>query len=155
GLGWRPHAEQVGQTGSRISPDVYIACGISGAIQHMAGIEGAKTLVAINTDEEATMVQRADYAIIGDLHEVVGAVNEEIVRRRGGAQLGPGSAKATSESNKALRISVGAGHLINYGTIVQTSFPISSRRQSWPLSNSHPKCAGRIRTCSATSTTHG
>ncbi|MGC2941754.1 MULTISPECIES: electron transfer flavoprotein subunit alpha/FixB family protein [unclassified Brevibacterium] len=83
GLGWRPHAEQVGQTGSRISPDVYIACGISGAIQHMAGIEGAKTLVAINTDEESTMVQRADYAIIGDLHEVVGAVNEEIVRRRG------------------------------------------------------------------------
>ena len=83
GLGWRPHAEQVGQTGSRISPDVYIACGISGAIQHMAGIEGAKTLVAINTDEESTMVQRADYAIIGDLHEVVGAVNEEIARRRG------------------------------------------------------------------------
>jgi electron transfer flavoprotein alpha subunit len=83
GLGWRPHAEQVGQTGSRISPDVYIACGISGAIQHMAGIEGAKTLIAINTDEEATMVQRADYAIIGDLHEVVGAVNEEIRNRRG------------------------------------------------------------------------
>lgn len=83
GLGWRPHAEQVGQTGSSISGDVYIACGISGAIQHMAGIEGAKTLVAINTDEEAAMVQRADYAVIGDLHEVVGAVNEEIVRRRG------------------------------------------------------------------------
>ena len=83
GLGWRPHAEQVGQTGSRISPDVSIACGISGAIQHMAGIEGAKTLVAINTDEESTMVQRADYAIIGDLHAVVAAVNEEIVRRRG------------------------------------------------------------------------
>ncbi|UVI36496.1 electron transfer flavoprotein subunit alpha/FixB family protein [Brevibacterium spongiae] len=82
GLGWRPHSEQVGQTGSRISPDVYIACGISGAIQHMAGIEGAKTLVAINTDAEATMVQRADYAIIGDLHEVVAAVNEEIVRRK-------------------------------------------------------------------------
>lgn len=83
GLGWRPHSEQVGQTGSRISPDVYIACGISGAIQHMAGIEGAKTLIAINTDEESTMVQRADYAIIGDLHEVVGAVNEEIRTRRG------------------------------------------------------------------------
>ncbi|GAA1855131.1 electron transfer flavoprotein subunit alpha/FixB family protein [Brevibacterium marinum] len=83
GLGWRPHAEQVGQTGSRITPDVYIACGISGAIQHMAGIEGAKTLIAINTDEESTMVQRADYAIIGDLHEVVGAVNEEIRNRRG------------------------------------------------------------------------
>ena len=83
GLGWRPHSEQVGQTGSRITPDVYIACGISGAIQHMAGIEGAKTLIAINTDEESTMVQRADYAIIGDLHEVVGAVNEEIRSRRG------------------------------------------------------------------------
>ena len=82
-LGWRPHSEQVGQTGSRITPDVYIACGISGAIQHMAGIEGAKTLIAINTDEESTMVQRADYAIIGDLHEVVGAVNEEIRNRRG------------------------------------------------------------------------
>ena len=82
-LGWRPHSEQVGQTGSRITPDVYIACGISGAIQHMAGVEGAKTLIAINTDEESTMVQRADYAIIGDLHEVVGAVNEEIRSRRG------------------------------------------------------------------------
>lgn len=82
-LGWRPHAEQVGQTGSRISPDVYIACGISGAIQHWAGVQGAKSIIAINTDEEATMVQRADYAIIGDLHEVVAAVNEEITRRRG------------------------------------------------------------------------
>ncbi|RBP62242.1 electron transfer flavoprotein alpha subunit [Brevibacterium sanguinis] len=82
-LGWRPHAEQVGQTGSRIAPDVYIACGISGAIQHWAGVQGAKTIIAINTDEEATMVQRADYAIIGDLHEVVAAVNEEITRRRG------------------------------------------------------------------------
>lgn len=82
-LGWRPHSEQVGQTGSRISPDVYIACGISGAIQHMAGVEGAKTLIAINTDEDSAMVQRADYAIIGDLHDVVGAVNAEIVARKG------------------------------------------------------------------------
>lgn len=82
-LGWRPHSEQVGQTGSRIAPDVYIACGISGAIQHWAGVQGAKTIIAINTDEEATMVQRADYAVIGDLHEVVGAVNEEITRRKG------------------------------------------------------------------------
>src|SRR5699024_10833074 len=122
---------------------------------HMAGMEGAKTLVAINPDEHATMVQRADYAITGALHEVAGAVNEEIVRGRGCAQLGPGSANATSESNKALRLPVRAGHLHNYGPIVQNSFPISSRRQSWPLSNSHPKCAGRIRTCSATSTTHG
>lgn len=82
-LGWRPHHEQVGQTGSRIAPDVYIACGISGAIQHWAGCQSAKTIVAINTDEDAPMVTRADYAIVGDLHEIVPAVNEEIRRRTG------------------------------------------------------------------------
>ncbi len=81
--GWRPHHEQVGQTGSRISPDVYIACGISGAIQHWAGCQSAKTIVAINTDPDAPMVTRAHYAVIGDLHEVVPAVNEELRRRRG------------------------------------------------------------------------
>lgn len=81
-LGWRPHHEQVGQTGSRISPDLYIACGISGAIQHWAGCQSAKTIVAINTDPDAPMVTKADYAVIGDLHEIVPAVNEEIRRRR-------------------------------------------------------------------------
>ncbi|UPK76053.1 electron transfer flavoprotein subunit alpha/FixB family protein [Nocardioidaceae bacterium SCSIO 66511] len=80
-LGWRPHHEQVGQTGSRIAPDVYIACGISGAIQHWAGVQSAKTIVAINTDEDAPMVTRADYAIVGDLHEIVPAINAEIRRR--------------------------------------------------------------------------
>lgn len=80
-LGWRPHHEQVGQTGSRITPDVYLACGISGAIQHWAGCQGAKTIIAINTDPDAPMVARADYAIIGDLHEVVPAINEELRRR--------------------------------------------------------------------------
>jgi electron transfer flavoprotein alpha subunit len=80
-LGWRPHHEQVGQTGSRISPDVYIACGISGAIQHWAGCSTAKTIVAINTDEDAPMVTKAHYAVIGDLHEVVPAINEELRRR--------------------------------------------------------------------------
>jgi len=80
-LGWRPHHEQVGQTGSRISPDLYLACGISGAIQHWAGCQSAKTIIAINTDEDAPMVTRADYAIIGDLHEIVPAINEEIRRR--------------------------------------------------------------------------
>jgi len=83
-LGWRPHHEQVGQTGSRISPDLYVACGISGAIQHWAGCSTAKTIVAINTDPEAPMVTKAHYAVIGDLHEVVPAVNEEIRRRRSG-----------------------------------------------------------------------
>ena len=80
-LGWRPHAEQVGQTGSRISPDLYIACGISGAIQHWAGCSTAKTILAINTDEDAPMVTKAHYAVIGDLHEVVPAINEELRRR--------------------------------------------------------------------------
>src|SRR5699024_8219449 len=70
GLGWRPHAEQVGQTVRRISPDVYIGCGICGAIQQMARVDAAKTLVAINSDEESTRVQRADYEIIGEHKEV-------------------------------------------------------------------------------------
>jgi len=82
-LGWRPHHEQVGQTGSRISPDVYLACGISGAIQHWAGCSSAKTIIAINTDPDAPMVTKAHYAVIGDLHEVVPAINEELRQRLG------------------------------------------------------------------------
>ena len=82
-LGWRPHHEQVGQTGSRISPDLYIPCGISGAIQHWAGCSSAKAILAINTDPDAPMVTKATYAVIGDLHEVLPAVNAEIRRRRG------------------------------------------------------------------------
>jgi electron transfer flavoprotein alpha subunit len=81
-LGWRPHSEQVGQTGSRIAPELYLACGISGAIQHWAGCQSAKTIVAINTDPEAPMVTKADYAVIGDLHEVVPAIAAEVRRRR-------------------------------------------------------------------------
>jgi electron transfer flavoprotein alpha subunit len=81
--GWRPHHEQVGQTGSRISPDLYVACGISGAIQHWAGCASAKNILAINTDAEAPMVTRATYAVIGDMHEVLPAINAEIRRRRG------------------------------------------------------------------------
>ncbi len=82
-LGWRPHHEQVGQTGSRISPDLYVACGISGAIQHWAGCSTAKTILAINTDPEAPMVAKAHYAVIGDLHEIVPAINAELRSRRG------------------------------------------------------------------------
>lgn len=77
-LGWRPHHEQVGQTGSRISPEVYIPCGISGAIQHWAGCASSKTIIAVNTDADAPMVTKATYAVIGDLHEVVPAVLEEL-----------------------------------------------------------------------------
>ncbi|HEX4471615.1 MAG TPA: electron transfer flavoprotein subunit alpha/FixB family protein [Nocardioides sp.] len=80
-LGWRPHNEQVGQTGSRISPELYIPCGISGAIQHWAGCSSSKTILAINTDDEAPMVTKAHYAVIGDMHEVVPAVVEELKRR--------------------------------------------------------------------------
>ena len=82
-LGWRPHHEQIGQTGSRISPEVYIPCGISGAIQHWAGCASSRTIVAINSDEDAPMVTKATYAVIGDMHEVVPAINAEIRRRRG------------------------------------------------------------------------
>jgi electron transfer flavoprotein alpha subunit len=76
--GWRPHSDQVGQTGTKISPELYIACGISGATQHMAGCKGAKKLLAINPDPEAPILASADYAVIGDLHEVVPAISREI-----------------------------------------------------------------------------
>jgi electron transfer flavoprotein alpha subunit len=81
-LGWRPHHEQVGQTGSRVTPELYVACGISGAIQHWAGMSSSKTILAINNDEDAPMVTKAHYAVIGDLHEIVPAINEELRRRR-------------------------------------------------------------------------
>lgn len=77
-LGWRPHREQVGQTGSRISPDLYIPCGISGAIQHWAGCSSSKTILAINTDPDAPMMTKADYAVVGDMHEVLPALLEEL-----------------------------------------------------------------------------
>jgi electron transfer flavoprotein alpha subunit len=78
--GWRPHAEQVGQTGLRIAPDLYIACGISGAIQHIVGCQAAKVILAINKDAEAPIMQRARYAVIGDLHAIVPAINAEVRR---------------------------------------------------------------------------
>jgi electron transfer flavoprotein alpha subunit len=81
--GWRPHADQVGQTGKRVAPELYIACGISGAIQHWVGMQAAKHVLAINTDRDAPMVTKADYAVIGDLHEIVPAIVEELERRRG------------------------------------------------------------------------
>jgi len=81
--GWRPHTDQVGQTGTKISPDLYIPCGISGATQHMAGCKGAKKLLAINSDPEAPIMASADYAVIGDALEVVPAITAELRRVRG------------------------------------------------------------------------
>ncbi len=72
--GWRPHTQQVGQTGTRITPELYLACGISGAIQHMAGCGSAKHIIAVNTDPAAPIMSRADYAVIGDLGAVIPAL---------------------------------------------------------------------------------
>ncbi|MGH2929929.1 MAG: electron transfer flavoprotein subunit alpha/FixB family protein, partial [Solirubrobacteraceae bacterium] len=80
--GWRPHSMQVGQTGTKIAPELYLACGISGAIQHFAGCSGARHIIAINTDASAPMMTRADYAIVGDLHAVLPALIEAL-RARG------------------------------------------------------------------------
>jgi electron transfer flavoprotein alpha subunit len=79
--GWRPHTQQVGQTGTKITPELYLACGISGAIQHIAGCSGARHIIAINTDPGAPMMARADYAVIGDLHEVIPALIEALRAR--------------------------------------------------------------------------
>jgi electron transfer flavoprotein alpha subunit len=81
--GWRPHKQQVGQTGTRISPELYLACGISGAIQHMAGCLSAKHIVAVNTDPDAPIISHADYAVIGDLKEVIPALVAAIRARNG------------------------------------------------------------------------
>lgn len=80
--GWRPHAEQIGQTGMKISPDLYILCGISGATQHMAGCKGAKVMLAINSDPEAPIISEADYAVIGDVLEIVPAIVSGLRRVR-------------------------------------------------------------------------
>lgn len=80
--GWRPHSDQIGQTGTKIAPELYIAAGISGATQHMAGCKGAKRLLAINTDREASILAHADYAVIGELQEVLPAICEQIRRVR-------------------------------------------------------------------------
>ena len=81
--GWVPPTWQVGQTGKKVTPDLYLAIAITGASQHMAGISEAKTISAINTDPDAPMVTKAHYAVIGDLHEIVPAINEELRQRLG------------------------------------------------------------------------
>ena len=81
--GWKPHAFQIGQTGKVVAPQLYVAAGISGAIQHRAGMQTSKTIVAVNKGQEAPIFELVDFGVVGDLHTVLPAATEEITKRKG------------------------------------------------------------------------